>query len=51
MNCVWNYVPSESSFYAMNENDATIHEIFEYTRLTKAKIKKTLVDLVGAKEY
>src|SRR3989338_2808532 len=52
MNCVWNYVLlGESTFYGMSEKGATTQEILEYARLTKAKIKGTLGDLIGAKEY
>jgi type III restriction enzyme len=52
MNCTWNYVLlGESTFYGMSEKGATTQEILEYARLTKAKIKGTLGDLIGAKEY
>ena len=52
MNCIWNYVLlGESTFYGMSEKGATTQEILEYARLTKAKIKGTLGDLIGAKEY
>jgi len=52
MNCTWNYVLlGETTFYGMSEKGATTEEILEYARLTKAKIKGTLGDYVGIKEY
>ena len=52
MNCIWNYVLlGESTFYGMSEKGATTQEILEYAKLTKAKIKGTLGDILGVKEY
>ena len=52
MNCTWNYVLlGETTFYRMSEKGATTEEILEYAKLTKAKIKGTLGDFVGIKEY
>jgi hypothetical protein len=35
----------------MSEKDASTEEILEYAKLTKAKIKGTLSDFIGEKEY
>ena len=35
----------------MSEKGATTQEILEYARLTKAKIKGTLGDYIGIKDY
>ena len=52
MSCTWNYVLlGESTFYGMSEKGATTQEILEYARLTKAKIKGTLGDYTGIKDY
>ncbi len=52
MNCTWNYVLlGESTFYGMSEKGANTEEILEYAKLTKAKIKGTLGDHIGIKEY
>ena len=52
MSCTWNYVLlGESTFYGMSEKGASTQEILEYARLTKAKIKGTLGDYTGIKEY
>ncbi len=52
MYCIWNYVLlGEKTFYGMSEKGAATEEILEYARLTKAKIKGTLGDYVGVKEY
>lgn len=52
MNCTWNYVLlGESTFYGMSEKGGTTQEILEYARLTKAKIKGTLGDYTGIKDY
>lgn len=52
MNCTWIYVLlGEKTFYGMSEKDASTEEILEYAKLTKAKIKGTLGDVVGIKEY
>ena len=52
MNCTWCYVLlGENTFYGMSEKGATTQEILEYAKLTKAKIKGTLGDYLGIKEY
>lgn len=52
MGCVWSYVLlGENTFYGMSEKGATTQEILEYAKLTKAKIKGTLGDFLGVKEY
>lgn len=52
MNCSWSYVLlGENTFYGMSEKGATTQEILEYAKLTKAKIKGTLGDFLGIKEY
>jgi len=35
----------------MSQKQASTEEILEYAKLTKAKIKGTLSDFVGLKEY
>lgn len=51
-NCTWSYVLlGENTFYGMSEKGATTQEILEYAKLTKAKIKGTLGDYLGIKEY
>lgn len=52
MRCTWSYVLlGESTFYGMSEKGATTEEILEYAKLTKSKVKGTLGDYVGVKEY
>lgn len=52
LNCTWSYVLlGENTFYGMSEKGATTQEILEYAKLTKAKIKGTLSDYLGIKEY
>jgi len=52
MDCAWSYVLlGENTFYSMSEKGANTEEILEYAKLTKAKIKGTLGDLLGIKEY
>ncbi|MBU3957707.1 MAG: restriction endonuclease subunit R, partial [Nanoarchaeota archaeon] len=52
MGCVWSYVLlGENTFYGMSKKGATTQEILEYAKLTKAKIKGTLGDFLGVKEY
>ena len=52
MNCRWNYVLlGETTFYGMSERGAETREILEYAILTKAKVKGTLGDYMGIKEY
>ena len=52
MNSIWNYVLlGENTFYNMCKKGATTQEILEYASLTKAKVRGTLSDYVGIKEY
>ena len=52
MNCNWSYVLlGEKTFYGMSKKDASTEEILEYAKLTKAKVKGTLGDYLGIKEY
>jgi len=52
MNCVWSYVLlGEKTFYSMSKKGASTEEILEFAKLTKAKIKGTLGDLLRIKEY
>lgn len=52
MDCTWSYVLlGETTFYSMSDKGATTEEILEYAKLTKAKVKGTLGDYVGIKEY
>jgi len=52
MDCIWSYVLlGEKTFYSMSEKGAATKEILEYAKLTKAKIKGTLGDYLGTKEY
>jgi len=52
MDCLWSYVLlGENTFYGMSKKDATTEEILEYAKLTKAKVKGTLGDFLGIKEY
>jgi len=52
MNCTWSYVLlGEKTFYGMEEQGATTEEILEYAKLNKSKIKGTLREYVGEKEY
>ena len=52
MNCIWQYVLlGENTFYSMSTKGASTEEILEYAKLTKAKIKGTLGDFLGIKEY
>lgn len=52
MNCNWGYVLlGENTFYGMGDRGAETEEILEYAKLTKAKIKGTLGDFFGLKEY
>ncbi|MEK6827419.1 MAG: restriction endonuclease subunit R, partial [Nanoarchaeota archaeon] len=52
MNCNWHYaLLGERTFYSMSEKDATTKDILDYAKMTKAKIKGTLGDYVGIKEY
>jgi type III restriction enzyme len=52
MDCIWSYVLlGENTFYGMSGKGANTSEILEYAKLTKAKIKGTLGDILGIKEY
>ncbi len=54
MNCKWEYILlGEKTFYALQRNGANILDIFESPgiKITKAKIKGTLSDFTGDKEY
>lgn len=52
MSCTWSYVLlGENTFYSMSEKGADTEEILEYAKLTKAKVKGTLGDILGIKEY
>jgi len=52
MNCNWSYVLlGENTFYRMSEQGANTQEILEYAKLTKSKVKGTLGDYLGLKEY
>ena len=51
-NCMWSYILlGEKTFYGMKEQGATTEEILEYAKLSKSKIKGTLREYVGDKEY
>jgi type III restriction enzyme len=50
--CEWRYaLLGENTFYGMSERGADTKEILDYAILTKAKVKGTLSDLVGIREY
>lgn len=52
MDCHWNYaLLGEGTFYGMSEKGAATKELLDYAILTKAKIKGTLGDFLGIKEY
>ena len=52
VNCSWSYaLLGEDTFYGMSQKGADTQEVLEYAILTKAKIKGTLADLVGLREY
>jgi len=52
LNCNWSYVLlGENTFYRMSEQGANTQEILEYAKLTKSKVKGTLGDYLGLKEY
>ena len=52
MNSEWKYaLLGENTFYGMSEKGGDTKEILEYAILTKAKIKGTLGDFLGIKEY
>ena len=52
MDCDWNYtLLGENTFYGMSQKGATTQEILDYAILTKAKVKGTLGDFIGVREY
>ena len=52
MNCDWRYaLLGENTFYGMSEKGASTREMLDYAILTKARIKGTLGDYLGIKEY
>ncbi len=52
MDCTWSYVLlGENTFYGMKEQGASTEEVLEYAKLNKSKIKGTLREYVGDKEY
>ncbi len=52
MSCEWKYaLLGENTFYGMSQKGATTQEILDYAILTKAKVKGTLGDFLGLKEY
>ena len=52
MNCKWSYVLlSQNTFEQMKKQGATTCEILEYAKLTKAKVRGTLGDYMGFKDY
>jgi type III restriction enzyme len=52
MNCNWSYVLlSQNTFEQMKKQGATTCEILEYAKLTKAKVRGTLGDYMGFKDY
>jgi len=52
MDCTWSYVLlSQNTFEQMKKQGATTCEILEYAKLTKAKVRGTLGDYMGFKDY
>ncbi|MEM0156661.1 MAG: DEAD/DEAH box helicase family protein [Thermoplasmataceae archaeon] len=52
MSCTWSYVLlSQNTFEQMKKQGATTCEILEYAKLTKAKVRGTLGDYMGFKDY
>ena len=52
MNCDWSYVLlSQNTFEMMKKQGANTCEILEYARMTKAKVRGTLGDYMGFKDY
>jgi type III restriction enzyme len=52
MDSIWSYVLlGEKTFGSMKEQGATTEEILEYAKLNKSKVKGTLNEYVGEKEY
>jgi len=54
MACIWQYILlGEKTFYALQKNGADSLDLFESpgVKMTKAKLKGTLGDVLGIKEY
>ncbi len=52
MNCTWSYVLlSQNTFEQMRKQGTTTCDILEYAKLTKAKVRGTLGDYMGFKDY
>lgn len=52
MNCNWSYVLlGQNAFEQMKKQGATTCEILEYAKLTKAKVRGTLGDFIGTRDY
>lgn len=54
MNCTWQYILiGEKTFYDLTRNGASTSDLFESpgVKMTKAKLKGTLGDYLGIKEY
>ena len=52
MDCTWSYVLlSQNTFEQMKKQGATTCEILEYAKLTKAKVRGTLGDYMGFRDY
>jgi type III restriction enzyme len=52
LDCTWSYVLlSENTFYTMQKQGASTSEILEYAKLNKSKVKGTLREYFGDKEY
>ena len=52
MNCIWSYVLlSQNTFDQMKKQGANTCDILEYAKLTKAKVRGTLGDYIGFKDY
>ena len=52
MDCTWSYVLlSENTFYQMKKQGANTCEILNYAKMTKAKVRGTLGDYMGFKDY
>ncbi len=52
MSSEWSYVLlGQDTFYSMSKQGATTEEILEYAKLNKSKVKGTLREYVGDKEY
>ncbi len=52
MNCNWSYVLlSQKTFEQMKKQGSTTCDILKYAKLTKAKVRGTLGDHMGFKDY